>query len=86
MRRIGFGSVETRLVDEVVDRVEADQADDDEIEGNDEVQQPWNDQDQNAGDQRDNRRDVSDGEDHFKTPGMVESGGAEKFRPPFCEN
>jgi hypothetical protein len=87
MRRIDFGSVETGLVDEMVDRVEADQADDDEIEGDDEVQQSWNEQDQNAGDQRDERRDVSDGEDHFRTPGMAESDDeAVKFRPPFCEN
>ena len=68
MRRIDFGSVETYLVDEMVDRVEADQADDDEIEGDDEVQQSGNEQDQNAGDQRDQRRDVSNGKDHFKTP------------------
>ena len=58
----------------MVDRVEAEQAHQDEIDRDYKVQQSRNDQDQNAGDQSDERRDVSDGEDHFRAPGMVKVG------------
>jgi hypothetical protein len=55
----------------MIDGVEPDQAYRDEVDGDDVVQQPRNDQDQNAGDEGDERRDVSDGENHNKTPRMV---------------
>ena len=55
----------------MVDAVEPDQACQDEVDGDDVVQQPRHDQDQNAGDKGDERRYVSDGEDQFKTPGML---------------
>lgn len=37
---------------------QADQTDDDQVDGNDVVQKTWNQQDQNACDQRDNRTNV----------------------------
>jgi hypothetical protein len=57
----GGDSVE---VDEMVDAVEADQADKNEIDGDDEVQQPRQYQNQNAGNEGDKRRDMSGGDDH----------------------
>jgi hypothetical protein len=53
------------LAHEMVDAVEPKQAYQDEIDGNDVVQKAWKDQDQNAGNEGDERRDVSDGESHF---------------------
>jgi hypothetical protein len=59
------------LVYEMVDAVEPDQAYQDEVDGHDVVQQPRYDQDQNAGDKGDQRRDVTSGESHFKSPRTV---------------
>jgi hypothetical protein len=53
---------------EMIDRIEPDQADQDEVDGDDVVQQPWDDQDQNSRDEGDERRDVSDGQNHVKPP------------------
>jgi hypothetical protein len=66
----------------MVDAVEPDQAYHDEVEGDDIVQQPWKDQDQNTGDKSDERRDVSDGEDHFKSPRMVRMIGLATIDTP----
>ena len=51
-------------VDEMMHVVETDQADEDEIDGDDVVEQPWHDQDQDTGDDGDERRDMSSGDDH----------------------
>jgi hypothetical protein len=56
---------------EMVDGVEPDQPYQDEVDGDDVVQQPGHDQDQNAGDKGDERRDVSDSENHCKSPSAV---------------
>jgi hypothetical protein len=48
--------------DEVVNGVEADQSHDDQIDRRDEAQQPQHDQDQDAGEEGDERRDVGNGE------------------------
>jgi hypothetical protein len=56
---------------EMVDGVEPDQPYQDEIDGDDVVQQPGHDQDQNAGDKGDERRDVSDSENHCKSPSTM---------------
>jgi len=48
--------------DEVVNGVEADQSHDDQKDCHDEAQQPRHDQDQDAGEEGDERRDVGNGE------------------------
>jgi hypothetical protein len=51
-------------VDEVMDVVEADEADKDEIDGDNVVEKSRHDQDQDAGNDGDNRRDMGSGDDH----------------------
>jgi hypothetical protein len=51
-------------VDEMVDAVEADQPDKNEVDGNDVIEQPRHDQNQDAGDKGDERRDMGSGDDH----------------------
>jgi hypothetical protein len=58
-------------VDEMVDAVETNQADKDEIDGDDEAQEPRHDQDQYAGNERDNRRDMGSGDDHDFSLGLM---------------
>ena len=65
------GKCQPVLFYEMVDIVEPDQAYDDEVDGNDVVQQPRHYQNQNAGDKSDERRDVGGGESHFKSPRAV---------------
>ena len=55
----------------MVDVVEPDQSYDDEVDGNDVVQQRGHYQNQNAGDNGDERRDVGGSESHFKSPRVV---------------
>jgi hypothetical protein len=57
---------------EMVDAIEPHQAYHDEVEGDDVVQQPRHDQDQNAGEKGDDRRDMTDGEMHFKLLESIE--------------
>jgi hypothetical protein len=45
--------------------VEAYEADENEIDGDDEVQQPGHDQDQDAGDEGDGRREIGGGDEHW---------------------
>src|SRR5260370_17142977 len=54
--------------DEVVNGVEADQSHDDQIDRRDEAQRPQHDQDQDAGEEGDERRDVGNGEGHCDSP------------------
>src|SRR5579872_720169 len=58
-RRIGMTSAE-----KVMDGIEPDQAFDDQINGDDDVEKPRHDQNENAGNQRDNGRDFGGGDDH----------------------
>jgi hypothetical protein len=51
-------------VDEMMHVIETDQADEDEIDGDDIVEQPRHDQNQDAGNKCDKRRDMSSGDDH----------------------
>jgi hypothetical protein len=51
-------------MDPMMDIIEADKSNDDEVDGDDKVQQPRNDQNENAGDQRDKRGDMGSGDDH----------------------
>jgi hypothetical protein len=51
-------------VDEMVDAVEADQPDKNEVDGNDVIEQPRHDQNQDAGDKGDEWRDMGSGDDH----------------------
>jgi hypothetical protein len=51
-------------VDEMVDAVEADQPDKNEVDGNDVIEQPRHDQNQDARDKGDERRDMGSGDDH----------------------
>src|SRR5262249_17090884 len=77
--RAGFGcgrrddglSMESRVqraergsVDEMMDTVKARQPDDDEVDGDDIVQEPRNQQDQNASDECDQRRDMGSRDGH----------------------
>jgi hypothetical protein len=58
-------------VDEMVDVVEPDQADEDQIERDDIVEEPRHDQNQYAGNEGDKRRDVSGGDNHEFSLGFV---------------
>jgi hypothetical protein len=51
-------------IEKVVDVVEADDADKNQIDGDDEVEQPRHDEDQDAGNKRDQRREMGRGDDH----------------------
>jgi hypothetical protein len=53
-----------RSAEEVMDGVEPDQPFDDELDGDDDVEKPRHDQDENAGNERDDRRDFGGGDDH----------------------
>src|SRR5262249_51779077 len=55
-------------IEEVVNVVEADDADKNQIDGDDEVEQPWHDEDQDAGNKRDQRREMGGGDDHDHEP------------------
>src|SRR5262245_43057020 len=50
--------------DEVIDAVQSNEADDDEVDGHNVVQQSRHDQDQNAGDEGNERRDMGNGDGH----------------------
>src|SRR2546425_13064537 len=58
-RSAGGGSA-----DEMIDAVEADEADDDEVDGDDVVQQSRHEQNQNAGEEGNERRDMGNGDGH----------------------
>src|SRR5262249_43510267 len=58
--------------DEVIDAVQSNEADDDEVDGDNVVQQPRHDQDQNAGDEGDQRRDMGNGDGHEDLLGRVD--------------
>jgi len=53
------------------DAAETDEADQNQIDGNDIVQKPWHDQDQNAGNERHQRRDMGNGQRHGEPPVRV---------------
>jgi hypothetical protein len=55
-------------IEKVVDVVEADDADKNQIDGNDEVEQPRHDEDQDTGNERDQRREMGRGDDHVHEP------------------
>src|SRR5258708_5087455 len=50
--------------DEMIDAVQSDESDDDEVDGDDVVQQSRHDQDQNAGDEGNQRRNMGNGDGH----------------------
>jgi hypothetical protein len=54
----------TCLAEEMMDGVEPDQPFDDQIDGDDDVEKPRHDQNENAGNERDDRRDFGGGDDH----------------------
>jgi hypothetical protein len=54
-------------IEEVMDAVEADDADEDQIDGNDVIEEARHDEDQDAGNNRDERRDMGRGDDHGLT-------------------
>jgi hypothetical protein len=58
-------SAATASPDEVMDAVEARDADDDQIDCHDIIQQPWKEENQNAGDERNKRRDMRKGDGHL---------------------
>jgi hypothetical protein len=53
------------LLDEVMDGIEPGQSDDNEIDRDNDIEKPRHDQDQNAGDECDNRRDMGGGDNHW---------------------
>ena len=56
---------------EMIDAVEPDQAYQDEVDGDDVVQEPRNHENQNAGDKGDDGSDVIGGDNHFQFPKVV---------------
>ena len=51
-------------VDEMIDAVEPDKPDNDKVDGNDVIQQSWHNQDQDARDEGNDRRNVCGSENH----------------------
>ena len=54
------------------ENAQSHQSDKDEINGDDQIEQPWHDQDQNAGDQSNDGRNVGSGNRHGKLRGREE--------------
>jgi hypothetical protein len=67
-------------IEKVVDVVEADDADKNQIDGDDEVEQPRHDEDQDAGNKRDQRREMGRGDDHDHEP-FGWTIGKERMKP-----
>jgi hypothetical protein len=67
----------------MVDAVEPDQAYQDQVDGDDVVQQPRKDKDQNAGEAGDERPYVSDGDNHFQISQGDEGGRASNGHAAF---
>jgi hypothetical protein len=65
VRRIGVTLPQIDSSDEMVDVIEACEAGDDQINGNDVIEKARNDEDQNAGNQSDDWRNMGGGEVHF---------------------
>src|SRR5262249_10132993 len=83
--------------DEVIDAVQSNEADDDQVDGDNVVQQPRHDQDQNACDEGNKRRDVGNGDGHedllgrvmnYKTRGGFRGSAfnAREIRDRFCSH
>src|SRR5271170_3031379 len=66
----------SRLMHPVVDAIEPRQSDNNEIDRNDEVQQPRHDQNEDAGNKGDKRRDMFGGDDHGFPRDGISTGGA----------
>jgi hypothetical protein len=58
-------------VDEVVDSVQSDESGNDQVDGNDVIQQARQNQDQDACDKRNDRRKMFGGEGHERSPGWL---------------
>jgi hypothetical protein len=54
----------SKSLDEMVDGIEAGQADDNEIDRDNEIEQPRHQEDENTADQGDKRRDMGGSDDH----------------------
>jgi hypothetical protein len=69
-RRRDYSANAKRLISvrKMIDFIESNQTRDDQVQGYDKVQQARNDEDQDPGDKRNKRRDVSYGECHFNSP------------------
>jgi hypothetical protein len=68
-------------VDEMVDVIETDQTDKNEVDGDDVIEEPRHDQNQNAGNDGDKRRDMGSGDDHdFSFSVLGGSDGANGWR------
>ena len=51
-------------IDEMMDVIEADQSDEDKVDGNDVIEKPRHDQNEYSGNEGDKRRDMGGGDDH----------------------
>jgi hypothetical protein len=60
----GIG-IDQKLMKEMMDGIEPHQTDENKVQGNNVIEQARHDQDQNAGDQRNNRRKLGGGDDHW---------------------
>ncbi len=66
------------LVHEMIDGIEPDQSDDNEVDRDDIAQQSRHDQDEDAGEEGDKRRDVGRGDDHgFSSVWEISAGRRE---------
>jgi hypothetical protein len=66
--------------EEMMDGVEPDQPFDDQIDGDDDVEEPRHDQNENAGNQRDDRRDFGGGDDHDLPRSWIDLGAIAQVR------
>jgi hypothetical protein len=70
------------LAEEMMDGIEPDQTFDDEIDCDNNIEEPWDDQNKDAGNQRDNRREFGDGYNHdFSSKAGINAKGAKRARP-----
>jgi hypothetical protein len=59
-------------VEEMMNAVEPNDTDDDQIDGDNDVEKPRHDQNENAGNERDNGRDFGGGDDHDFPRGWID--------------
>ena len=64
----------------MIDAIEPHQSDDNEIDRDDEVQQPRHDQNEDAGDKGDKRRDMGGGDDHGFASGLGAFQGRDRMQ------
>jgi hypothetical protein len=64
MQRRAQGEAALMPIDEMMDVIEADQSDEDKVDGNNVIEKPRHDQNEYSGNEGDKRRDMGGGDNH----------------------